>query len=201
MPGEATIELKLQTLEDKELAIHAEEAKTIAALKKRISSELKIGDCGKLVLVYDGTVLEDNMTIKECNVDPFSAKRIIVFNAKEEEFVKKAPFLARTWDMESKAAQQQSAGGAGGAGAGGRGVPRMPGLPPGVDPSALAQNPMVQQMLMVAMQQPNFAANMRRAMLAQAEQLGDANLKAEVEGMSDDDLKAKVLTQLMAQAG
>eukprot|EP00467_Chlorarachnion_reptans_P025402 CAMPEP_0114506358 /NCGR_PEP_ID=MMETSP0109-20121206/11385_1 /TAXON_ID=29199 /ORGANISM="Chlorarachnion reptans, Strain CCCM449" /LENGTH=732 /DNA_ID=CAMNT_0001684941 /DNA_START=785 /DNA_END=2980 /DNA_ORIENTATION=+ len=203
MPG-SILEIKCRTLEEKEFSINVDETDTIGNLKEKIEAkEPNVGPHKKVVLVYDGTVLEDNMTVGQCNIDPFAAKRVIVFEAKDPDFVQKAPFLARTWDMEAKAAEAEGnkiPTGGGISGAGGAGLPRIPGLG-GINPEQLAQNPMMQQLILAAMQQPGFGAQLRQAMLQQAARQGSAELKARIDTMSDEEIKAKVMQDLTMLIG
>ena len=58
----------------------------------------QLGPADKLVIVYDGAVLEDTESIEQCAIDSsFSSKRAVVFAASDAEFGRKAPYLARTW--------------------------------------------------------------------------------------------------------
>mmetsp|Transcript_20411 Transcript_20411/g.36307 ORF Transcript_20411/g.36307 Transcript_20411/m.36307 type:complete len:739 (+) Transcript_20411:169-2385(+) len=197
-----SVDIALSTLDERDLSITANDTDKISSLKERLSrEEASLGPANKLVFVYDGTVLEDDMSVSECNIDPFASKRVVVFKAEGHDFVVKAPFLARTWDMEAKAKKSQAAGG--GVlppGAGGRGLlAGVPGLPGGMSPEQLASNPMVQQLVLAMMQQPGFADHLRRAMLQQAEASGNSDLKDLVNNMSDDELKQRALADLLKQ--
>jgi len=187
--------LKLHTLDESELDVTVDQELTIEGLKKKLDLEMKVGPSGRLIIVYDGTVLEDDMTIKSCQIDSYSAKRIMVFVAKEADFVQKAPFLARTWNMQAKAGVRVDKKGGGKATVPGSGI--MPGLSPNMNPSQMQAIRQTMQML----QNPATLPIFRQAIMMQAAKTGDAKVLEEIKGMNDEELKQKIISEFASAMG